>query len=331
MAVYTQLSHAEIADFLTLYNVGELVDFKPIAEGVSNTNYLLISNYKLQTTNYILTLFEQNFKASDLPFFMDLTEHLAGQGIPCPQPIHSKNNQIIAEIKNKPAVLIEFLDGKGNNEITPQHLELLGEMVAKLHIATADFKKTRPNSLSIKTFPYLFAGFRGRADEIMLGLEHEIATELDFLQKNYPKNLPSGVVHTDLFPDNVFFSNPQPPTPNPLFISGIIDFYFSCTDFYIYDLLIVLNAWCFDANHEFVPELANSLFAAYNKIRPITDAEMVAMPILARAAAMRFLLTRMDAWLNRTDGALVTPKDPLEYVKKLRFYKEHDIGSLLSL
>ncbi len=319
MAVYTQLSHADIASFLAGYNVGELVSFKGIAEGVTNTNYLLTANYELVTTNYILTIFEENFLAVDLPFFMHLTSHLADKGIVCPHPIKNKDSAVIGNIKGKPAVLIEFLQGRGNPHITPRHLELVGELVAKLHIATQDFLQKQENSLGFSGFKKLFAGMRGRIDEIRSGLEKEISDELEFLAQNLPENLPAGIVHTDIFPDNVFFIDGNTDQPE---LSGIIDFYFSSYDFYMYDLMIVMNAWCFDSAHQFVAERAQALLDSYNKIRPITQVEKDAMPILGRLAAMRFLLTRSNAWLNRVDGALVNIKDPMEYWKKLRFYQD---------
>jgi homoserine kinase type II len=322
MAVYTQLSDTDIKDFLSAYNVGELKSFKGIAEGISNTKYLLTANHESQTTNYILTLFEKNFNAADLPFFMSLTEHLANKGIACPRPIHNKNNKAIGAIKGKPAILIEFLHGQGNPHITPEHTYQVGAMSAKLHLATQDFPQTRANDLSISHLQNMFVGFRDHANEINVGLKQEIETELDFLAKNFPKNLPSGIVHTDIFPDNVFFIDGNTVQPE---LSGIIDFYFSCTDFWMYDLAVTLNAWCFNSAHDFEPARATALFNGYNSIRQITEQEKNALNILARAAAMRFLCTRAHDWLNPVDGALVNRKDPMEYVKKLRFWQESEL------
>lgn len=321
MAVYTKLSQSDIDIFLAAYDAGELISFKGIAEGVTNTNYLLsISPEPHVTKHHILTLFEQNFNAADLPFFMDLTEYLSDKGIVCPRPIHNKSGGVIGEIKGKPAVLIEFLQGHGNPHITPEHTYLVGEMVASLHLATAGFTQTRANNLSISGLRNLFAGFCDRADEINTGLSSEIGTELEFLAKNFPRNLPQGVVHTDIFPDNVFFIDGN--TYNPR-ISGIIDFYFSCTDYFAYDLAIVLNAWCFNSAHGFEPARADALFRGYNRVRRITEEEKDAMNILVRAAAMRFLVTRSFDWLNRVDGVLVNVKDPKEYLHKLQFWREY--------
>lgn len=330
MAVYTQLSQSDITSFLAAYDVGEIKSFKGIAEGVSNTNYLLTTlsspspappfrERELSVTNYILTIFEQNFNAADLPFFMNLTEHLANKGIVCPRPIHNKNAAIIGNIKDKPAVLIEFLQGRGNPHITPRHLELVGELVAKLHLAAQDFPQNRANELSITGLHKIFSGFSENVDKIHAELKREMAAEFLFLTQNFPKNLPAGIVHTDIFPDNVFFVDGNTDQPE---LSGIIDFYFSCHDFWMYDLAIVQNAWCFDAAHQFVSARADALFRGYNSVRKITEEEKLAMPILARAAAMRFLVTRCHAWFNRVDGALVNIKDPMEYVQKLRFHQQ---------
>lgn len=319
MAVYTQLSKSEIEDFLSGYNAGSLTSFKGIAEGVSNTNYLLTvsSSSAPSNTNYILTMFEENFDTIDLPFILDFTEHLAKKGIICPSPIKNKRGEVISKIKEKTAILVEFLQGRGNPHITTRHTELLGELLAKLHLAAGDFKEQRKNPLSLNGLNAIFSKIGKRVDEIQSGLYEKIESEFAYLEQNLPKELPSGVVHTDIFPDNVFFIDGNTDQPE---LSGIIDFYFSCTDFFVYDLMIAINAWCFDATDNFVPDRAKALVDSYNEIRPLTPAEKDAMPILGRLAAMRFLLTRCDAWLNRADGALVNIKDPLEYLNKLTFH-----------
>lgn len=321
MAVYTQLSESDIGSFLALYDVGKLESFKGIAEGVSNTNYLLLTKQESRNINCILTLFEENFNSADLPFFMSLTEHLADNGVVCPRPVYNKSGEVIGNIKGRPAVLIEFLQGRGNPHITPQHLRLVGELVAKLHLATASFKQRRENALSLTGLQKMFAGFSDRVDEIQIGLRNELEDEFAFLTKNFPKDLPAGIVHTDIFPDNVFFIDGNTDRPE---LSGIIDFYFSCHDFYMYDLMIVLNAWCFNSAHEFVHERAHALFQGYNSLRKITTLEKKAMNILARAASMRFLMTRSRDRLSNNDGALVNKKDPMEYVKKLHFWQDNN-------
>jgi homoserine kinase type II len=313
MAVYTKLLKADIAAHLRQYDVGVLVSAKGIAEGVSNTNYLLVAGSK----KYILTLFEKRSDPKDLPFFMELTEHLAARGIPCPRPVHGKNGKVIFLLKNRPAVLVEFLPGKNNPNIMPYHLRQLGGMVAYMHSAASDFPKKRANDLALKEWKKLFAGIEKKCDRITPGLADFIGKELDYLEKHWPKNLPAGVIHADIFPDNVFFKGDD--------ISGVIDFYFACNDYWMYDLMITLNAWCFNGIHQFLPGRAKALLQSYHAVRPITSTERKAMQVLARGAAMRFLLTRAHDWLNRVPGAKVSLKDPMEYVAKLQFHQQHSI------
>lgn len=309
MAVYTKLSRDDIAEFLSHYSVGKFTASKGIAEGIENTNYQVTAG----GAHYILTVFEQRVKAEELPFFMQLTEWLADRGIPCPRPIKDKEGSSIRHIKGKPAALIEFLEGKGRPNITHYHMEQLGALVASMHLATKDFVKTRANPLSLTGWQVLFSKVEKKADTIEKGLAALMREELDFLAKHWPKGLPSGVVHADLFPDNVFFKQDQ--------LCGVIDFYFSCNDCWMYDLLICLNAWCFNGLHQFVPARARILLQSYHAVRPITTEERAALSILGRGAALRFLLTRTYDWLNQVDGALVTPKDPKEYIIKLKFHQ----------
>ncbi len=320
MAVYTPLSQKDITNFLSHYAVGELVSCKGIAEGIENTNYLLVMTWGGNQQRYILTLFEQRVSASDLPFFLKLTEWLADRGIVCPRPVKGKDGKAVRHVKGKPAVLIEFLEGQGSPHITPRHMELVGELAARMHLAVEGFEQTRRNSMGLETWQALFEKCRGQIDSIAPGLEQAMAEELEFLAANWPeeKSLPSGVIHADIFPDNVFFIDGK--TDQPI-LSGIIDFYFACGDFFIYDLLICMNAWCFNTAHRFVPARAKALLASYQKLRRLSEAECHAMPVLARGAAMRFLATRTHDWLTPAAGALVNPKDPLEYLAKLRFHQ----------
>lgn len=318
MAVYTKLSAKEIEAFLTQYDAGELVSFKGITEGIENTNYLLVTSQKGEERQYILTIYEQRVDPTELPFFLGLTEWLADRGISCPRPVKGNGGGTIFTLKAKPAALIHFLNGRGSPHITPFHMELVGELVARMHLAAEGFPMTRRNALSVDGWQVLFKRFRQQADSITPDLEHDMAEELAFLEEGWPSGLPQGVIHADIFPDNVFFIDGN--TDQPI-LSGVIDFYFACSDFWIYDLMICMNAWCFDAGHQFVPERAQTLLSSYNRLRPITQAERAAMPLLGRGAAMRFLVTRGYDWLNRVDGALVNPKDPMEYVAKLRFHQ----------
>jgi len=318
MAVYTKLTAEEIERFLKQYDIGTLVSFKGITEGVENTNYLLVTALAGEYGRYILTLYEQRVKPEELPFFMGLTEWLADRGIACPRPVKGCDGQVIGTLGGRSAALIHFLRGRGSPHITPRHLELVGEMIARMHLAAKDFPMTRRNALSVDGWDELFQRFRERADTICPGFENEVAQELTYLARHWPHDLPQGVIHADIFPDNIFFIDGNTDQPE---LSGIIDFYFACNDFWIYDVMICMNAWCFDAAHRFVPERAQALLRSYHRLRPITEAERQAMPILARGAAMRFLVTRSHDWLNRPEGALVNPKDPMEYITKLRFHQ----------
>jgi homoserine kinase type II len=318
LAVYTPLSKSDIDAFLMHYDVGVVTSYKGIAEGVENTNYLLFIEHKGVARRYILTLYEQRVNVEDLPFFLELTEWLSSRGIKCPRPVAGKGGQKIHPIKGRPAALIQFLDGRGSPHITPRHLELTGELIANMHLAADGFTMMRRNNLSVEGWQELFSRFNTQADDICPGLRTEIGDELTYLSENWPSGLPAGIVHADIFPDNVFFIDGDTDQPE---ISGVIDFYFACHDFWIYDLLICMNAWCFDTGHKFVRERAQALLRSYDRVRPITNEERVAMPLLARGAAMRFLVTRAYDWLNRVEGALVNPKDPMEYVTKLRFHR----------
>jgi homoserine kinase type II len=309
MAVYTEVSDEDLASFLAAYDLGEATACKGIAEGVENSNYLL------QTTrgSFILTLYERRVKPQDLPFFLSLMEHLAAQGIRCPVPIRGRDGEALREICGRPAAIITFLAGMWPRRIHPHHCALLGEALARMHLAGLSFPGRRANALSVEGWRPLFASCRARAHEVKPGLAEELAAELDDLESAWPAGLPEGVIHADLFPDNVFFLDDA--------LSGIIDFYFACSDFLAYDLGICLNAWCFEQDGSFNVTKARLLLTAYRKLRPLDAAEMAALPLLARGAAMRFLLTRLFDWLNQPAGALVKPKDPLEYLAKLRFHR----------
>jgi homoserine kinase type II len=309
MAVYTEVSDDEIERFVAAYDIGTVVACKGIAEGVENSNYLLQTDRGI----YILTLYEKRVAKDDLPFFLGLMNHLAGKGILCPTPIAAKDGRSLRELARRPAALISFLRGMWPKRVQTTHCAQLGEALAQMHLAGADFTIQRPNALSIDGWRQLFKGCQARADEVKEGLADEIRRELDELTAAWPRDLPSGVIHADLFPDNVFFLGDK--------LSGIIDFYFACNDFLSYDLGICLNAWCFERDGAFNATKARALVRGYRKIRPITPAEIEVLPILTRGSALRFLLTRLYDWLHHPPGAFVQPKDPLEYLKKLRFHR----------
>ncbi|MBT5108395.1 MAG: homoserine kinase [Rhodospirillaceae bacterium] len=309
MAVYTEVGDEDLIAFIAEYDLGEVISCKGIAEGVENTNYLL------QTTmgRYILTLYEKRVKESDLPYFLGLIEHLASAGVTCPVPLHGRDGNALRRLCGRPAAMVSFLDGMWPRRIKPDHCSALGEALAQLHVAGDTYAATRPNALSVHAWRPLFEACAARADSVSPGLSDTLARELDHLESNWPKDLPSGVCHADLFPDNVFFIGDK--------LSGIIDFYFACTDFFAYDLAICLNAWCFERDNSFNITKARIMLSRYRTVRPFSDAEVQALPLLARGSAVRFLLTRLYDWLHHPEGALVKPKDPLDYLAKLNFHQ----------
>ncbi|MDP6706810.1 MAG: homoserine kinase [Alphaproteobacteria bacterium] len=310
MAVYTEVSDDELTDFVDQYDIGEVVACKGIAEGVENSNFLLQTEGDL----YILTIYEKRVSAADLPFFLGLLEHLAARGVPCPTPLHGRDGAVLRTLAGKPAAIVTFLKGNWPRRPQPQHCAEVGAALARMHLAGLDFEMPRANDLSLEGWRQLIEATRARADEVGAGLADEITSEFDDLAAHWPVGLPSGVIHADLFPDNVFFLHEH--------LSGLIDFYFACNDSLAYDLAVCLNAWCFERGTEFNITKARRLLRGYREVREIEPAELEALPRLARGAALRFLLTRLYDWLNRVDGALVKPKDPLEYLAKLRFHRQ---------
>ena len=315
MAVYTEVSDDELDAFVAQYDIGQAISCKGIADGVENSNYLLQTDRDF----FILTLYERRTKPEDLPFFLGLMEHLAARGLACPTPVHGTDGAALRSLCGRPAALVTFLQGRWPKRVTLDHCGPLGEAMARMHLAGADFPQSRPNDLSVKGWRQLFAQIGSRADEIAPGLAHIIADELAYLDEHWPQTLPKGLIHADLFPDNVFFLPDSDSRRDRL--SGVIDFYFACTDILAYDIAICLNAWCFEADGSFNATKARLMLAQYRKIRPLSVDEMNALPLLARGAAMRFLLTRLFDWLNTPIGALVKRKDPLEYLRKLRFHQ----------
>ncbi len=309
MAVYTDVPDDELAAFLRDYDLGEVVSCKGIAEGVENSNFLL----RTEAGTFILTLYEKRVEPRDLPFFIALMEHLAGAGIACPTPVKARDGQALRRLCGRPAAIVGFLEGLWPRRIQPFHCAGVGNALARLHLAGAGFAMTRMNSLSLEGWKHLENVTGDRADQVQAGLAAEIRNELDRLAHEWPRDLPTGVIHADLFPDNVFFRGEK--------VSGLIDFYFACTDLLAYDLAICLNAWCFESDGSFNVTKAKLLIAAYRAVRPLQEEELQALPVLARGSALRFLLTRLYDWLNHPPGALVQRKDPLEYWRKLRFHR----------
>jgi len=308
MAVYTDVAAEELAEFLSGYDIGELLSYKGIAEGVENSNFLLHT----RAGTFILTLYEKRVARNDLPFFLNLMTHLASRGIICPQPLKNNNGEALGTLAGRPAAIINFLEGIWPRKPNAAHCAGVGQALARMHLAGCDFSMSRPNALSVSGWRPLFDQAASRADELQHGLRAFLGAELDHLENNiWPQNLPQGVIHADLFPDNVFFLGER--------LSGLIDFTFACDDMLAYDVAICLNAWCFESDHSFNVTKARAFLNAYSRERELSVAEQEALPLLARGAAMRFLLTRLVDVLNVPPGALVRPKDPLEYVRKLRF------------
>jgi len=312
MAVYTDVGEEELNAFLAGYELGALRSFKGIAEGVENTNYLLHT----AAGYFILTLYEKRTAREDLPFFIGLMEHLASRGINCPQPVKSKRGEALGELAGRPAAIVTFLEGVSVRRPNVAHCAAVGRALAQMHHAGRDFKLHRPNALGLSGWAPLARAAGKRADEVAPGLQALIDQEIAHLAGQWPRQLPRGVVHADLFPDNVFFLGDQ--------LSGLIDFYFACDDLLAYDLAVCLNAWCFEADGSYNVTKGRALLSGYFETRPLTAEEVEAMPLLARGAALRFLLTRLVDWLNVPAGALVRPKDPLEYLRKLRFHRRID-------
>jgi homoserine kinase type II len=315
MAVYTDVAADELAEFLKSYDIGELLSYKGIAEGVENSNFLL------HTTSgyFILTLYEKRVAKNDLPFFLALMAHLAVHGITCPQPVKNRHGEALAILAGRPAAVITFLEGIWPRKPNVAHCAGVGQVLAKMHLAGRDFPMSRANALSVSGWRPLFDAAASRADELQHGLRDFISAELDALESGiWPEHLPKGVIHADLFPDNVFFLGEK--------LSGVIDFTFACNDTLAYDIAITLNAWCFEADHSFNVTKARAFLNAYGRERKLSGAEQDALPLLARGAALRILLTRLVDWFNVPPGALVRPKDPLEYVRKLRF--QQSVGSI---
>ena len=310
MAVYTDVPDEEIARFLDSYDVGGLRAFKGIAEGVENTNYLV----QTDGGQFILTLYEKRVDPKDLPFFLRLLEHLSDHGIACPLPVHGTDDAALRTLHGRPAALFTFLEGMWVRRPTAGHCRQLGTALAGLHLAGQDFDAARQNTLSVDAWQRIFEGVAGQADGVSPGLSDLCVEELSYLKAHWPADLPVGVIHADLFPDNVFFLSGA--------LSGLIDFYFACTDLLAYDIAICLNAWCFEPDGAFNVTKARALTEGYSAVRRLSPDEIAALPLLARGSAMRFLVTRLHDWINHPPGALVQPKDPQEYITRLRFHRD---------
>ncbi len=318
MAVYTEVTDEALAGFLEDYDLGTAVAFRGIAEGVEN------SNYQLRTTagDFILTLYEKRVDPAELPWFLGLMEHLSAQGITCPQPVCGRDGQSLRRLAGRPACITTFLPGVWPRRVRPEHCGPVGAALAALHLAGAGYAPVRPNALGPAGWPPLLARCLPRADEVQAGLGAKLSVALDRIETAWPTGLPRGHIHADLFPDNVFFLEGR--------LSGLIDFYFAATDLLAYDVAICLNAWCFEPDFQFNVTRARAMLRGYGEVRALAAAERAALPVLCQGAALRFLLTRLFDWVNTPPGAMVTRKDPLEYLRRLRFHlaagDEHAYG-----
>jgi len=308
MAVYTEVSDEALAGLLGEYDIGTAVAFRGIAEGVEN------SNYQLRTTagDFILTLYEKRVDPAELPWFLGLMQHLAAQGIACPLPVGGQDGKSLRHLAGRPACITTFLPGVWPRRVRIDHCAPLGAALAGLHVAGGGYAPQRPNALGPDGWNPLLAHCLPRADEVQPGLARELEAALDRILAQWPAGLPRDHIHADLFPDNVFFLDQR--------ISGLIDFYFAATDLLAYDVAVCLNAWCFEQDFHFNVTKARALLRAYAATRPLLAEERAALPVLCQGAAIRFLLTRLFDWVNTPPGAMVTRKDPLEYLRRLRFH-----------
>ena len=312
MAVYTKLSQNKIEEILSNYNLGKLEQFKGIEEGIENSNYFL----SVEKKKFILTIYEKRVKSKDLPFFSDLMLSLNKSNFKCPAPIINKQNKTITDFKGKKLMIVTFLEGKAKQNLSPTNCKSIGIEVAKMHEITRDFKLRRENDLSIKSWRGLFDTVKDKCSKIHKDLPKLIDENLRDVEKNWPKNLPQGIIHADLFHDNIFFIQDK--------FSGIIDFYFSCEDFLAFEIAICFNALCFDGlkeNLSFNVTKAKNFIDGYTSIRKLTEDEKNNIKVLSQGAALRFLLTRVFDALNTVEGAIVKIKDPVEYLKRLEFHK----------
>ncbi|WP_343313783.1 homoserine kinase [Brucella sp. BE17] len=310
MAVYTDINEIELAAFLEQYDIGTLTSYKGIAEGVENSNYLL----RTTKGTFILTLYEKRTNREDLPFFLNLMQHLASRGLECPQPVVRRDGETISELAGRPAAIVTFLEGMWLRRPGVVHCEAVGRGLAQMHLAGADFSMRRRNGLALADWHPLWELSKPRANTVEPGLVAEAESDLVYLERNWPNDLPQGVIHADLFADNVFFLGDQ--------LSGFIDFYFACTDILAYDVAICLNAWCFEKDFSYNRTKGAALLRGYNAVRQLSAAEVDALPVLARGAAIRFMLTRLYDWLTVPDGTFVVKKDPMEYVRRMRFHRQ---------
>jgi len=309
MGVFTHISKENLNTFLEDYSLKEIQSFEGINEGIQNTNYKI----KIDAKDFILTIYENINSIDDLDFFLSLMNYLSSKGIKCPIPIKNSKSNYVGEIKSKPAALLTFLDGKSTLNIKKNHTFEIGKVLAEMHLNTKDFPLKKTNDLSVDGWEKLLIKNKNKIDKFEKNLYKKIEDKIIIIRKKWPKDLPSGVIHADLFPDNVLFRDGK--------VSGLIDFYFSCNDYFVYDLCICINAWCFNYKNEFQIDLFQNLLKGYQSIRKLEEEEINVIPLLCHASSLRFLLTRIDNWKNKNDLDIVNYQDPMEFLKRLEFHE----------
>ncbi len=317
MAVYTDISDSELETLLEAYDLGRPLSCKGVAEGIENSNFVL----ETERGRFILTVYERRVREADLPYYLGLMQWLAARGFTCATPVEDRAGEMLNRVRGKPAAIVTFLNGLSVRRPTLRHCAEVGAGLARLHRGAEGFPLRRANDLGHAAWPTLFAGRGAAADRLQPGLGARIAHDLAALTAHWPKDLPEGAIHADLFPDNVFFDGGR--------FAGAIDFYFACTDALAYDLGVCLNAWCFDADDRFLPGHARALVEGYESVRPLEAAEREALPTLAHGAAMRFFLTRLVDWERGAGGALVTPKNPMDFALRLDFHRTQGLEAIL--
>lgn len=309
MAVYTAVDRNAADALAEDFGIGEVVEIAGILQGVENSNYRLVAD----RGRFILTIFEKRVEPGDVPFFLALMAHLAGRGVPCPVPVETRSGARVTQVSGKPAAIVSFLPGTAIDAPTPTHCEAVGRLLARIHLETRDFPLRRANALSLAGCASWLARAGDDADRVRPGLGAELAGELAALERAWPRDLPAGVIHGDLFPDNVFFTEGA--------VSGVIDFYFAADDFFAYDLAICIDAWCFGADGRLDPERSAALLQGYRSLRRLSDEELAYLPILCRGSSLRFIVTRLYDWLNTAEDAHVRRKDPLEFLERLQWHR----------
>ena len=312
MAVFTKLEKKEIKDFLKNFSIGDLISFEGIVKGTENSNFKIITS----KNKYILTILEKRVEEEDLPFFMSLQNELVEHGFNCPKPIKNNNNLIINKLKNKNAVIISFLDGENLSTIMPEHCYELGSKIAEFTNITKKLKLSRVNSLRYENWVKIYESFKNINDYSYQEYFSVLNEELIFLKKNWPINLPKAIIHADLFKDNIFFKKKK--------IAGVIDFYFSCYHFFLYDICIVINDWCFQNNGMlFKYDFLDAIIKGYRKKRKFTSEELNVFNVVLRAATVRILMTRLHDYIFHPKDAIVVKKDPFQYYNILKWHQEN--------